>query len=220
MTAASVRYLALTSIPVHFVAAALVGPVLLIIYGNQYAGAILVAMVAPLFCLPKAFLGPIQSLFESTDKQNYFLIATVIASFIDIGVAWYFIPSLGALGACLGSGVAQTTAVFLMWGIGVKRYQIQLPWRFFAKVTGASLAAALAAYVAVLKLSAFWGLVVGSIVSLVVFFGIAFLVRLLEAEDCSRFKVISASAPRAIAGPIDYAFDLLSRRATPGPTVG
>lgn len=220
MTAASARYLGLLSIPLHVIAAALAGPALLVLFGQKYVGALVVAMVAPILCLPKAFLGPIQSLFESTDKQNYFLVATVIASFIDIGVAWHFIPTLGALGACLGSGAAQATAVCLMWAIGIRRYQIQLPWRFFGKITASSVVAALAAYAVVVKLSPLWGLIGGSIVSIVVFFTLAYVFKMLEPEDCIRFRVISNACPRALAGPMNYAFDLLTKRMESTSTAG
>jgi O-antigen/teichoic acid export membrane protein len=218
MTAASVRYLALVSIPIHVIAAALAGPALLTMYGKQYAGAMVVTMLAPILCLPKAFLGPIQSLFESTDTQKYFLITTVLASFVDVGIAWYLIPTLGAVGACLGSGAAQITAVGLMWAIGVSRYQIRLPWRFFGKVSAISIAASLAAYAVVVRLPALWGLIAGSITALVVFFTLAYIVKLLEPEDSSRFKVISAACPRALAGFLNRAFDLLTKHMEPNST--
>jgi O-antigen/teichoic acid export membrane protein len=218
MTTASVRYLALLSIPLHIIAVALAGPALLTLYGNKYAGAIVVSTAAPLLCLPKAFLGPIQSLFESIDRQKFFLIATVIASFVDIGIAWYLIPSLGALGACIGSGAAQVTAVGLMWAIGISRHHIHLPWRFFAKVTVISTASALAAYAVAMRLAPIWGLTLGSLASIAVFFVLAYAFKILEPEDSTRFKVISAACPRALAGPMNHAFDMLTKRMEPDST--
>jgi O-antigen/teichoic acid export membrane protein len=218
MTAASVRYLALISIPLHVIAVALAGPLLLTLYGTKYAGALVVATVSPLLCLPKAFLGPIQSLFESTDRQKYFIITTVIASFIDIGVAWYLIPSLGALGASLGSGAAQFTAIGLMWIIGIRRDNIRLPWRFLAKVTAISTAASVAAYTVSSRLLPVWALLAGGAVATVTFFLLAYAFKILEPEDSSRFKVISAACPQALAGPMNRAFDLLTKRMEPDST--
>jgi O-antigen/teichoic acid export membrane protein len=218
MTAASVRYLALISIPLHIIAVALAGPALLTLYGTKYAGAFVVATVSPLLCLPKAFLGPIQSLFESTDRQKYFIITTIIASFIDIGVAWYLIPSLGALGASIGSGSAQITAIGLMWIIGIRRDGIRLPWRFLAKVTAISTAASVAAYAVSSRLLPVWALIVGGAVATITFFLLAYTFKILEPEDSSRFKVISAACPRALAGPMNRAFDLLTKRMEPDST--
>ena len=212
MTAASVRYLGLTSLPLHIIAVALAGPLLLTLYGNKYAGAIVVATAAPLLCLPKAFLGPIQSLFESTDEQKYFLAATIFASFIDVGVAWYLIPTYGALGACIGSGAAQVVAVGLLWAIGIRKYHIRLPWAFFARITAISTAAALAARFTTSRLPAMGGLIAGSLLAIVVFFGLAYFLKVLEPEDCNRFKVVSAAYPRALARPLEYFFEALSRQ--------
>ena len=218
MTAASVRYLALISIPLHIIAVALAGPALLTLYGTKYAGAFVVATVSPLLCLPKAFLGPIQSFFESTDRQKYFIVTTIIASFIDIGIAWYLIPSLGALGASIGSGAAQITAIGLMWIIGIRRDGIRLPWRFLAKVTAISTAASVAAYAVSSRLLPVWALIVGGAVATITFFLLAYTFKILEPEDSSRFKVISAACPRALAGPMNRAFDLLTKRMEPDST--
>jgi O-antigen/teichoic acid export membrane protein len=218
MTAASARYIALISIPLHTIAVPLAAPVLLVLYGKQYIGALLVASVAPLLCLPKAFLGPIQSLFESVDRQKYFLITTVIASFVDVGVAWYLIPAHGALGACIGSGAAQITAVGLMWAIGIRRYRIQLPWSFIFKVVAISVTSSLAAYSVAFRLSPLWSLVGGGLTAIVVFFTLAYLFKMLEPEDCDRFKVISNACPKALAAPINYLLDRFTRRMTADST--
>jgi peptidoglycan biosynthesis protein MviN/MurJ (putative lipid II flippase) len=142
----------------------------------------------------------------------------VIASFIDIGVAWYLIPSLGALGASLGSGAAQFTAIGLMWTIGIYRDNIRLPWRFLAKVTMISIAASVAAYAVSFRLAPVWALIVGSIAALVTFFLLAYAFKILEPEDSSRFKIISAACPRALVGPMNRAFDMLTKRMEPDST--
>ena len=64
---------------------------MLVIYGNQYAGAAVVVTLAPLLCMPKAFIGPVQSLLQSAERQSYVIAATVLAGVVDIGVAWYLI---------------------------------------------------------------------------------------------------------------------------------
>jgi O-antigen/teichoic acid export membrane protein len=218
MVASSARYLALISIPVHIIAVPLAAPVLLVLYGKQYVGALVVATVAPLLCLPKAFFGPIQSLFESVNQQKYFIVATIIASFVDIGFAWYLIPAHGALGACIGSGAAQITAVGLMWGIGIRKYRIQLPWAFIFKLTAISTVASLAAYGLASHLNALEGLIAGSITSIIVFFGLAYIFKMLEPEDCSRFKVIVNVLPRVLASPLNFAIDRFARRMEPTST--
>lgn len=211
MTASSARYLALVSLPLHIIAGALAGPALLILYGNKYAGAVIVATIAPLLCLPKAFLGPIESLFESTDQQKYFLYATGIASFVDLGVAWWLIPAHGAVGACIGSGAAQILAACIMWAIGIHKYKIQLPWRFFAKIIAISSVTAIAAYSVTNRLPSVLGLIAGCLTALAVFFSLSYLFKILEREDCNRFSAVAKSLPDALAIPLNRAFSLISR---------
>src|ERR1039458_3165576 len=76
LMASSFRYLVLTSIPLHFIAVALAAPALLLLYGTRYAGAAMVVTIAPLLCMPKAFLAPIQSLLQSAERQSYVILAT------------------------------------------------------------------------------------------------------------------------------------------------
>jgi O-antigen/teichoic acid export membrane protein len=220
LTAAAFRYNALTSIPMHAIAMALAGSIVLVLYGAQYRGAIAVAVIAPLLCLPKAFLSPIQNLFESTEEQQYFIATTAVASVIDIAVASYLIPRFGAVGACLGSGAAQTTAVCAMWAIGVRRYNIRLPWGQFFKLSAISTVAALVTYFAVRQLPPVWSLVVGGLTAFAFLALLGYWFKLLEPEDCRRFKVLAALCPRVIRVPIDNVLTSLSNRpqAKPEPS--
>jgi O-antigen/teichoic acid export membrane protein len=218
MTAAAARYIALISIPIHLIAIPLAAPVLLVLYGKQYVGALVVASVSPLFCLPKAFLRPIQDLFESVERQKYFLIMSVLASFVDIGVAWMLIPRYGALGACIGSGAAQFTAVALMWGLGIRQYKIELPWGFILKITLFSAAASSAAYAVIRRMAPLPALIVGIMVVFAIFFLLAYIFKVLEQEDSDRFRGLAKSCPPALGRPIHFLLDCFTRRPIPDPT--
>ena len=50
--------------------AALAAPALLLLYGRPYKGALMVVTLAPLLCMPKAFIGPVQSLLQSNERQG------------------------------------------------------------------------------------------------------------------------------------------------------
>ena len=218
LAAASVRYLGLTSIPLHIIATALAGAAMLTFYSRQYAGAITVAMAAPLLCLPKAFLTPVQTMFEAVERQSYFIYATLIASALDVTVAIALIPRYGALGAAIGSGGAQLLCVGTLWALAIHRYQVRLPWRFLSKVVTISIVAAAVAYLAVWKTSPWVGLLLGSVLSTVTFIGLADLTHVFEAEDLARFRVMVESCPAALAAPVNLTFSWLSRRTIPAQT--
>ena len=211
LAASSFRYLALTSIPLHFIAVALAVPALLLFFGTRYAGAAMVATVAPLLCMPKAFLAPIQSLLQSAERQGYVILATVIAGIVDIGVAWALIPVHGAVGACIGNGVAQITAVGIMWAIGIRLFHVRLPWMLTAKIAAASAAAALCAHFVAAALPPLLGVLLGGCASLLVLLVLTYLLRVLEPEDRDRFAIMTGILPRRLAKPTNKLLSLLVR---------
>ncbi|MGA1983709.1 MAG: polysaccharide biosynthesis C-terminal domain-containing protein [Acidobacteriaceae bacterium] len=213
LTASTFRYLALTSIPLHFISASLAFPALLLLYGNQYKGAAMVVTLAPLLCMPKAFIGPVQSLLQSTERQSFIILATVLAGIVDIGVAWYLIPAHGAVGACIGSGVAQITAVGMMWTVGTYLYQVKLPWLQVAKITFISILASLTAHYFAMRVAPLWAILCGGSASLLVLFGLLYIMRVLEPEDHDRFKILTGALPRSISVPANRFLDLLIRPA-------
>jgi O-antigen/teichoic acid export membrane protein len=218
ITAATFRYLALSSIPVHLIAASLAFPALLVFYGSQYRDAALVVTLAPLLCLPKAFIGPVQSLLQSSERQNYVIWATVLAGIVDIGIAWLLIPRHGAVGACIGSGAAQVTAVGMMWVIGIRMYKIKMPWLQTGKITAISLVASAVAYFASVSFAPLLGCLIGGTGALVTLLVLFYLTRVLEPEDRARLVVLSGMLPRRIAAPVDKIISILVRSELASPT--
>jgi O-antigen/teichoic acid export membrane protein len=215
ITASTFRYLALTSIPLHFIAAALAAPALLLVYGHQYAGAAAVITLAPLLCLPKAFIMPVQTLLQSHERQGFVIGATVFAGIVDISVAWWLIGARGegAVGACIGSGAAEFTAVGLMWAIGIYLYKVKLPWALIAKVVFISAAASLSAAYIVARLSPLLGIIAGGSASLAILFTLLYAMRVLQPEDSSRLRALTGVLPQRISGPANKVIALLIRPA-------
>jgi O-antigen/teichoic acid export membrane protein len=211
LAASSFRYLALTSIPLHFISAALALPALLVLYGSQYRGAAIVVTLAPLLCMPKAFIGPVQSLLQSNERQGYVILATILAGIADMGVAWCLIPAHGAVGACIGSGAAQVMAAGLMWAIGIRLYKVKLPWRQLAKITFISLLASVIAFMIAARLAPVWAILCGGSASLLVIFGLAYLMRVLEPEDHDRFQLLARMLPKPMAAPVRRILALMAR---------
>lgn len=209
LTASTFRYLALTSIPLHLIAAALAVPALLLVFGHAYADAAMVVMLAPVLCMPKAFAGPVQSFLQSTEQQGYVILATVLAGIVDIGVAWYLIPAHGAVGACIGSGAAQIMAAGMMWAVGIHVYKMKLPWLQVTKISFISVLSALTAFGIAMRLKPVWGILCGGSASLIVLFGLLYFMRVLEPEDRDRFTHLAELLPKPLIGPADKVISLL-----------
>jgi O-antigen/teichoic acid export membrane protein len=211
ITASTFRYIVMMSVPLHFIAASLAVPALLLVYGHKFEGAAAVVALAPLLCIFKAFIAPAQSLLESSEKQRFVIAATVLAGIVDIGVAWWLIPAHGAVGACIGNGAAQLTAVGLMWAIGIHLYRVRLPWPQVAKVAFVSTLASLTAHYIARQLTPIWAILCGGFASLIVLFGLFYLMRVLETEDHDRLKILTGMLPKIIAKPMNAFLELLIR---------
>jgi O-antigen/teichoic acid export membrane protein len=218
LAASSFRYLALTAIPVHCIATALAAPALLVFYGDKYLGAAAAVTLAPLLCMPKAFLGPVQSLLQSTERQSLVISSTIIAGIVDIGIAWWLIPIFGAVGACFASGAAQVIAIGSMWGLAMRLYHIRLPWRQLAKICAISVVAALIAHFISIELTPVWGVVWGGAGSLLVLLVLIPVMRVMEPEDHVRFRILTSTLPKPLAAPLDKFLALLGRPELAGAT--
>jgi O-antigen/teichoic acid export membrane protein len=218
ITASAFRYLALSSIPLHVIATSLAAPLLLLLYGKQYIGALSVATLAPILCLPKAFLEPARNLLQSAERQSLVIFATALAGVVDIGVAWSLIPAHGAVGACIGSGAAQITAIGILWGADIYLFKVKLPWTLLGKIIFISTVAALTAHFIAVQLSPLWGVLCGGSAALVVLFALFYFMRVLEPQDLKRFTILSGMLPKRIAGPVNAGLSILIRPALSSAT--
>lgn len=223
IASSSVRYLALTAIPLHVIAAALAPAALRFLYGAKYDGAALVAMLAPILCMPKAFIGPVQNLLESMEKQRYIIFATALAGIADLATAWLLIrafsPAYGAVGACLGCGTAQVLAVGAMWAFGIHLYKVKLPWLQLAKIASISAAASLTAHFIAMRMAPIWGILCGGSAALVILFALYYAFRVIEPQDSLRLKTLSAMLPWPFGIPAAAALAVLARpQAAIGPS--
>src|SRR5581483_12124799 len=122
------------------------------------------------------------SLLQSTERQVYVIFATILAGIMDLSVAWVLIPAHGAVGACIGSGAAQILAVGMMWAICIRLFRVKLPWRLLFRITAISILAPLARHYVAVHFSSLWAILLGGAVSLVVFFSLLYLLRVLEPQ--------------------------------------
>jgi O-antigen/teichoic acid export membrane protein len=211
ITASTFRYLALISIPLHFIATSLAVPALLLLYGRQFQDAAIVVMLAPLLCIFKAFISPAQSLLQCSERQSFVIAATVLAGVVDWGVAWWLIRAHGAVGACIGNGAAQATAVVIMWAVAIHLYKVKLPWLQVAKIVFISALAALTAHLIAMRLPPVSAILCGGCAALIVLFGLIYIMRVLEPEDRVRFNTLTQMLPKQIATPADALLDALIR---------
>src|ERR1035437_955260 len=105
-----------------------------------------------------------------------------------------------------------------MWAIRIHLYDVKLPWLQIAKIVIASLMASLAAHLIAVRMSPLWAIPCAGSVSLIVLFGLFYLMRVLEPEDRVRFSILTGMLPKALAGPADKIVSMLIRPDLAGAT--
>jgi hypothetical protein len=105
-----------------------------------------------------------------------------------------------------------------MWVIGIRMYQIKMPWAQTAKITAASLVASAVAYFASVSFAPLLACVIGGTGALVVLLILFYVFRVLEPEDRARLVVLSGMLPKRIAAPVDKIISILVRSELASPT--
>ena len=97
-----------------------------------------------------------------------------------------------------------------------KLYKVRLPWLFVGKVALISTVASLAAHYVALQFAPMWGFILGGLASVIVFFMLFYLFRVLEEEDRSRFELLTRMLPGRLATPASKVLSFLIPAAQAG----
>ena len=161
---------------------AVTGPALLrLAYGEEYsdAGPVLLAMLAPLLLQP--MLRVSEGILYGLGRVKFIVIAGLVATVVDLGLAFALIPSLDAVGAAIANGAA-----ILVAGIPCLVLAVHL----HRPVDFAVAPLLRAVLVALAVAGAAWaGLQIGTVLAVVTgtlaFFAAALILRPLAAEDAA-----------------------------------
>jgi energy-converting hydrogenase Eha subunit C len=98
-----------------------------------------------------------------------------------------------------------------MWAVAIHLYKVKLPWMQIVKITFISTLAALTAHYIAVQFAPLWGILLGGTASLIVLFGLFYLMRVLETEDRSRLNTLTGMLPKNIGEPANKIMSLLIR---------
>jgi hypothetical protein len=98
-----------------------------------------------------------------------------------------------------------------MWALGIWHYKVKLPWLLVGKVALISTLASLTGHYVAVRFSPLWAIVWGGSASLIVLFGLFYLMRVLEPEDRDRFNTLTGLLPKPIASPVNAVLLVLIR---------
>jgi O-antigen/teichoic acid export membrane protein len=176
---------------------AVTGPALLrLAYGDEYsdAGPVLLAMLAPLLLQP--MLRVSEGILYGLGRVKFIVVAGLVATVVDVALAFALIPSMDALGAAIANGAAILVAGIpcLVLAIDLHR-PIDLPARPLLRTLPVALAVAAAAW-AGLQVGAVLAVLTGTLA----FLAAALVLRPLPAEDAAWLsRGLGEAGPRGTA---------------------
>jgi O-antigen/teichoic acid export membrane protein len=107
MYVTSARYLMLLSLPMAVMIVALTGPIVNVLYGAQYEP---VATLMRIMCFPRAVYALLSiggAVIYGLNKPGLALKASAFLGALSIGLNFALVPRYGALGAAIGTSIAQ-----------------------------------------------------------------------------------------------------------------
>ena len=176
----AMRLLVLATFPL-VAGMAVAGPALLeLAYGSDYAdaGPVLLVMLAPLLVQP--MLRVSEGVLYGLGRPGFIVIAGLVATVVDIGLAFLLIPKWDAVGAAVANGAAILVAGLPCLWLAVRLHRpVLLPAGPLVRAVLVSCAVALGAFAGLSLLGSIAAVVLGAAAGLVC----ALLLRPLAAED-------------------------------------
>lgn len=196
MASAAAKYMFLFAVPLLLGLAALSGPVITALYGEQYLPAIPILSVAALYGIARPLLLPAQQVLQAAEKQRFLIVYMCCCGVLNIALDLALIPLWGAMGAAVANGTAQLAAVIGVWIRAAKEMNVRLDTAAFAKiaVSGAVMGAAVLAIVT--AAAGPWpAIAAGLAAGPVVFLVMLRLTWALNRDDAARLLVLSKFVP-------------------------
>ena len=170
-TIAAMRQQLVLAIPGYALAVLFAGDAVLLLYGQEYLGAVPVMMVMAALSLPSAVARPIEALLTAVDGRRSILRLTAIAAGLAIGLDYALIAWRDAVGAGAANGLVSLSQALLLGLFATRvaglRFAAFRPWSLVLLGT----AAAIVARLATLTLAPLPSLMVGGAVALAIYAG-------------------------------------------------
>ena len=128
LTSAAIAYAGLFLIP-GLVGAALVGDVVLSVYGNEFTTGATVLVVLVFAQLVYAYEEQFTTVLEAMDHPNVVFRINAVFLTVNLGINLGLVPVIGSLGAAIGTTVSSFVGLVLGYRGLSQRLDFQVPWR-------------------------------------------------------------------------------------------
>lgn len=195
LTATSLKYIALMSLPLTLGMAALSSPAIHLVFGKEYLPAIPVLTTVAIFAFSKALLNPARALLITTENQGFMLKWGIATAILNLGLDLWWIPSGGAIGAAYANGVSQLVACLGIWVFVCRKFTIPLQAKPLLGMVASAVTMAAAAALIARVLPPLPAALVGVPVGALVFLLCLRLTHSLDETDRARLMSLQPARP-------------------------
>jgi O-antigen/teichoic acid export membrane protein len=192
---ASARYLMMVALPLAAGGIALTSPIITLLYGVDYAPAIILMQIV---ILPLAIFNighAAGAVIFGINRPGFILKVNIILALVTIGLSLWLIPRYGVLGAAVAGSVPQVLNVALGINFVSRKIGATWPWRDALKITLASSIMGLAVYALQGRLGVVLSVGVGIPLGVVIYVLAILVFREIRNQDLVLLKGIENSLP-------------------------
>jgi O-antigen/teichoic acid export membrane protein len=196
------RYVAFIVLPASLGLAVLSGPLVRVLYGDQYVGAVAVLVVAACFSMVTPLAQPCSDLATAAGGQGSLVRWGLAAAVVTLVLDWLLVRAYGALGAAYANGLGQVAYAAGVLAAVVPRYGFRIPYDFALRLLLACFAMAMLVALFIGFVPDLVGLVLGPPVGIAAFVVALKVARVLGNQDIARLE----TAGRLLPGPAGRAY--------------
>ena len=199
LTLSSERYLSMIMFPIIILMVALAGPIIHILLSDKYAPALPVLQILPFFVLLEVLSKPYQSQLQGMNMPHIvrnrlllMMIVNIVLNFVlvpkDIQSLGIQLPGLGATGSAIATVIAYIVGLVTTRLYAFRVVHIKGNYRILLHIATAAVMGMIIYYLTTIFYIGKWYQLVGiSLLGLVIYFGILFIIREFKKDDFNLF---------------------------------
>ena len=165
----SVRVILLISLPICFGGIFLSKPLIIYVFGIEYANTVEIIPYLLLSSLMVIVASPASSTLHAIRRVNFLIVTVIITGILNVLLSYLFIPQLDAEGAALVSMIVRTIGAMLLFIYLGKLLSVNYPYKRMLANFGAAIICGFTAWLVIFNNDGIIYLIIGIIVGIIVY---------------------------------------------------
>jgi O-antigen/teichoic acid export membrane protein len=213
----SARYLMILSMPLAAGGIALARPIVNLLYGADYAPAIVLMQILFIPFASRAISYSADGVIQGIDQPSFIFKIGLVLTCLNIGLSLWLIPKYGVLGAAIASSVPRVLVLPIYSRFASKKIMAAWPVGDTVRIVLASLIIGLVLFALQLHLGAALSIVLGIPLGLFLYAGVILILRVIREPDLLILRDSQNSLPLPLRKSYNAALTFVWRFAGSRP---